>query len=560
MQESFEVTSRKPHCLGTRLVHWLGRTVSETEADPQQVSIIVFPLPSRAPSPTFTHRRSSPTISPTVAHDFSHRRPRFLPPPPTLPPTVAHAFPHRRPRFPSHRPPCRLEISLTADLPSLAPLSTSPSLPCLSRSPSSPHAWQVLLRLWSRVLGAQLGQRVQAGSKERNAAGGGAGERGEAGQGSGGGWAGERGRLGRGVGEAGQGSGGGGAGERGRRGKGAGEAGQGSGGGGAGERGRRGRGAGEAGQGSGGGGAGERGRRGVEREGAGILLSPVPPLYLAALLPLTLLPYSVPSFPQSSSSPSLFLPSSISPTLSASLPSFPSLSPVLPPSLPSVRPSYHSHISFILPRSRPLPLSISRSPTLFLTPTLRVSFTLLPSPLYPVTLFPPSFVPLFLPLSPFAFSHPPFLSSPCPLIPMSSHPHVLSSPCPLIRPFSHPPGILPSSLSSSLPPTQYRPLLLPLPFFIYFSPPNPLPQFLSPLSPPFPPTLHITPLSSLPPCLPSSCSPCMDGSLPSCLSIVVVSYPTPLLPTLTHQSSWFVFVQVWYTSCCVVFAVSYVIY
>ncbi|CAI5459290.1 unnamed protein product [Closterium sp. Yama58-4] len=49
MQESFEVTSRKPHCLGTRLVHWLGRTVSETEADPQQVSIIVLPMAEAMP-------------------------------------------------------------------------------------------------------------------------------------------------------------------------------------------------------------------------------------------------------------------------------------------------------------------------------------------------------------------------------------------------------------------------------------------------------------------------------------------------------------------------------
>ncbi|CAI5997967.1 unnamed protein product [Closterium sp. NIES-65] len=88
------------------------------------------------------HRRSrfpppSLTLPPTVAHASPHRRSRFPPPSPTLSPTIAHASPHRRPRFPSHRPPCRLEMSLPADLPSLPPLSTSSSVPCLSRSTSS---------------------------------------------------------------------------------------------------------------------------------------------------------------------------------------------------------------------------------------------------------------------------------------------------------------------------------------------------------------------------------------------------------------------------------------
>ncbi|CAI5470646.1 unnamed protein product [Closterium sp. Yama58-4] len=294
-----------------------------------------FPLPPLTLPPAFTHaspyrRERLPPPSCIAAH-----RPRFLPPSPTLPRTVAHAFPHRRPRFPSHRPPCRLEISLTADLPSLVPLSTSPSLPCLSRSPSSspsllhPHRppshpflsylgssllpfpfdslysytttlpplscanllslapTSSLLRQpplsctnHARMAGAAAALEQSAGRTAGAARAG--GQQGAQccrgrGRGAGGGGARERGRLGRGAGEAGQGSGGGGAGERGRRGRGAGEAGQGSGGGRAGEPLRRGRVAGEAGHGSGGGGAGERGRRGLGREGAGILLSPVPP-------------------------------------------------------------------------------------------------------------------------------------------------------------------------------------------------------------------------------------------------------------------------------------------
>ncbi|CAI5460080.1 unnamed protein product [Closterium sp. Yama58-4] len=119
-----------------------------------------FPPPSRSLPPTvahaFPHRRArflppSPTLSPTVALASSHRRPRFPPPSPTLHLTVAHASSHRRPRFP---PP-------------------SPTLP-LTVAHASPHCrpWQVVVRLWSRVLGAQPGQRVQAGSKECSAAGG----------------------------------------------------------------------------------------------------------------------------------------------------------------------------------------------------------------------------------------------------------------------------------------------------------------------------------------------------------------------------------------------------
>ncbi|CAI5473894.1 unnamed protein product [Closterium sp. Yama58-4] len=142
-----------------------------------------FPTPSLAPSPTFPHasphithafphRRArflppSPTLSPTVALASSHRRPRFPPPSRSLPPTVAHAFPHRS------SPTLHLTVAHASShrRPRFPP--PSPTLP-LTVAHASPHCrpWQVVVRLWSRVLGAQPGQRVQAGSKECSAAGG----------------------------------------------------------------------------------------------------------------------------------------------------------------------------------------------------------------------------------------------------------------------------------------------------------------------------------------------------------------------------------------------------
>ncbi|CAI5969185.1 unnamed protein product [Closterium sp. NIES-65] len=357
-----------------------------------------FLPPSPTLPPTVTHASPyrhpsfpppSPKLPPTVTHASPHRRPRFPPPSPTLPLTVAHASPHRHPRFPppsptlpppsptlpptvAHRhcgpPPLSPTLALPspsvrlpADLPSLPPLSTSSSLPCPSRSPYSPsrlhpcrppshpflshlgwslypfqiaslasptlggevwraglgagegvvtrslwgvegcvvssthpslsctdllsslaptpHAWQVVVRLWSRVFGAQPGQRVQAGSKECSAAGGGR-----------------------------------------------------------------------------------------------------PPLPL----------------------PSSLLPSLCLTTLFT-------LSVARPPFLPSFFPAILPLLSSLDPV--PLPLSISHSPAPFLTPTLLLRSTLLPSPLYPAALFP--------------------------LIRPSSHPPILSSAHHLIRPSSH---------------------------------------------------------------------------------------------------------------------------
>ncbi|CAI5982804.1 unnamed protein product [Closterium sp. NIES-64] len=138
---------------------------------------------------TFNPSPSPNIASPTVAHASPHRRPRFPPPSPTA--TVAH--PHCRPRLPSHRP--RLSPTLGGEVwrdglgagegvvthslwgvEGCVVSSTHPSLSCtdlLSSLAPTPHAWQVVVRLWSRVFGAQPGQRVQAGSKECSAAGGG---------------------------------------------------------------------------------------------------------------------------------------------------------------------------------------------------------------------------------------------------------------------------------------------------------------------------------------------------------------------------------------------------
>ncbi|CAI5958614.1 unnamed protein product [Closterium sp. NIES-65] len=326
-----------------------------------------FLPPSPTLPPTVTHasphRRPSfpppsPKLPPTVAHASPHRRPRFPPPSPTLPPTVAHASPHRRPRFPPpsptlpptvahasphRRPPPPLSPTLGGEVwraglgagegvvtrslwgvEGCVVSSTHPSLSCtdlLSSFAPTPHAWQVVVRLWSRVFGAQPGQRVQAVSKECSAAGGGR-----------------------------------------------------------------------------------------------------PPLPLPSSLPPSLCLTTL--FTLSVARPPFL-------HLSASLPSLPSLLPVLPSTHPSFLPFFLSSSSL---DPVPLPLSISHSPTPFLTPTLLLRSTLLPSPLYPAALFPlirPSF-------------HPPILSSAHHLIRPSSHPPIISSAHPLIRPSSHPPILSPS--------------------------------------------------------------------------------------------------------------------
>ncbi|CAI5942701.1 unnamed protein product [Closterium sp. NIES-65] len=209
---------------------------------------------------------------------------------------------------------------------------------------------------------------------------------------------------------------------------------------------RRVRGAGEAGQ----------GRRLLGREGAGILLSPVPPLYPATLLPPALLPYSVPSFPTV-----VLLSLSLPPFLhlSASLPSLPSLLPVLPSSHPSFLPFFLSSSS-INPAPVPLP-----SPTLPL-PSSRQPCSSVPPfylPLVPCRTFsshPPIInPPIILSAHPLIrpSSHPPIISSAHHLIRPSSHPHILASAHPLIRPSSHPPIL--SSAHPLIRPSSHPPII-----------------------------------------------------------------------------------------------------
>ncbi|CAI5512078.1 unnamed protein product [Closterium sp. Naga37s-1] len=175
------------------------------------------PSPSLPPTVALAsfHRRPrflppSPSLPPTVALASSHRRPRFLPPSPSLPPTLPYTPPpsslpclsrssllpfpiaslgrtrsiplfhlfhfHCCPWLPPH--PCTL-LSFSHILlsPCLTPtlgaerwragLGTGPmAAQHLSLAPT-PHTWQVRLQHWSRVLGAQPGQHVQAGSEER---------------------------------------------------------------------------------------------------------------------------------------------------------------------------------------------------------------------------------------------------------------------------------------------------------------------------------------------------------------------------------------------------------
>ncbi|CAI5948598.1 unnamed protein product [Closterium sp. NIES-64] len=150
------IAFRVPHASPHRLSHTSPRTRPRFHSPSPTLSPIVAHA-----SPYLRSRflLPSPTLPPTVAHASPHRRPRFPPPSPTLPPTVTHASPHRRPRFPPpsptlpptvahrHRRPPPLSPTLTlpspsvrlpADLPSLPPLSTPSSLPCPSRSPYSP--------------------------------------------------------------------------------------------------------------------------------------------------------------------------------------------------------------------------------------------------------------------------------------------------------------------------------------------------------------------------------------------------------------------------------------
>ncbi|CAI6001314.1 unnamed protein product [Closterium sp. NIES-65] len=156
---------------------------------------------------------SSLTTSPYLLPRFHSHQPRFLPPSsssshrrPPFSPTSLHVvitpLPITFPLFtvaspPSHPFPSHLGLSPTLGgevwraglgagkgvvarslwgVEGCVVSSTHPFLSCtdlLSSLAPTPHAWEVVMRLWSRVLGAQPGQRAQAGSKECSAAGGG---------------------------------------------------------------------------------------------------------------------------------------------------------------------------------------------------------------------------------------------------------------------------------------------------------------------------------------------------------------------------------------------------
>ncbi|CAI7908127.1 unnamed protein product [Closterium sp. NIES-53] len=100
---------------------------------------------------------------------------------PCFPTRCAHASPHAVPQA-AHGSTRREELAVPLAHHSNLPQAHSKHAPASFCLCACPCAWQVLLRHWSRVLGAQPGQREHAGSEEPCAAGGEG-----AGQGSGGG-------------------------------------------------------------------------------------------------------------------------------------------------------------------------------------------------------------------------------------------------------------------------------------------------------------------------------------------------------------------------------------
>ncbi|CAI5981381.1 unnamed protein product [Closterium sp. NIES-65] len=265
----------------------------------------------------------------------------------------------------------------------------------------------------------------------------------------------------------------------------------------------------EAGQGSGGGGAGEA----VVRE-RGCRDPPIPrstliPCHTFTSCPPPLLRSVVP--PQSSSSPSPFLPSSIS------LPHYPLYPLCCPSSLPPILPSCHS--------SSPHPPSI-QPPVPLPSPTLPLPSSRQPCSSVPPFYLPPCTLPHFFlssahhqsahhlirpsshpPIISSAHhlirpsSHPPILSSAHPRIRPSSHPPILSSAHPLIRPSSHPPIL--SSAHHLIRPSSHPPILSSAHHLIHLSS-HRRPRFC--LSA-FPRSLSPTHVSSCSPFHPSSVSP-----------------------------------------------------
>ncbi|CAI5982555.1 unnamed protein product [Closterium sp. NIES-65] len=407
---------------------------------------------SRFPLPSPTLPLSSATLPPTVALASSHRRPRFLPPLPSLPPTVALASSHRRPRFlppspslpptvalaSSHRrppfSPTSLHVVITP-LPITFPLFTIASPPMPPTLSSLPIAFRVVVVLipYCLVISLMLSPLppflllpspmvttpplhpyfllILPPHQPLTHPGRGGGD--EALEQSVGGTA----RAARAGGQ-----------QRVQYCRG------------------RVRGAGEA---------------GMRERGCRDPSIPLIPCHTFTSCPPPLLRSVVP--PQPSSSPSPFLPSSISlphyplyplccpSSLPTVLPS--SCPPFLPSSLPVFLPllilprcsppySFHLPLSLSLPHANPAPPLHPSTQTLVPSRTFSSHPPIISSPHH---LIPPS-------------SHPPIISSPHYLIRPSSHPPIISSPHHLIRPSSHPPII--SSAHHLIRPSSHPPIIL----------------------------------------------------------------------------------------------------
>ncbi|CAI6008290.1 unnamed protein product [Closterium sp. NIES-65] len=211
-------------------------------------------------------------------------------------------------------------------------------------------------------------------------------------------------------------------------------------------------------------GAGEAGMR---ERGCRDPSIPLIPCHTFTSCPPPLLRSVVP--PQPSSSPSPFLPSSIS------LPHYPLYPLCCPSSLPPVLPSSHPPIissphHLIRPSSHP---PIISSPHHLIPPSSHPP--IISSPHH---LIPPS-------------SHPPIISSPHHHIPPSSHPPIISSPHHLIRPSSHPPII--SSPHLLIPPSSHPPIISSAHHLI---PPSSHPPIISSAHHLIPPSSHLPIISS----------------------------------------------------------------